>query len=419
MADPHSDDYFARAARRLGALTDQQLAEIRHLQRVSGGKSMSQISLENAYLSSPELFSIFDEADKLRASETSVRRRRRGVPWIAIILTASATLLGGFITGLVLSPPVLPRGSGPVSPPTPSAPDATAAKPRGQADLEAGHRLLDGAVREQFRASSNPHKIDDSLRSAIESFTAACALEPNSTEAYLGRGQARLLLGDLERAEPDLRRASELAPASNRVPYELAVLHLERSLEWSGLSRDPDVSDASVAYRKLAFESFQKATERGLKGSESQLAEAATAWHVGGIESAFAKCSGAAWETSTSEILHRWRGEVLAAKGEYSAAERALTRAVELRAHYPEALLSRGLVRAKLNLHKEAAEDFTACIERRRALERAYFHRGHSYSAQGRHTSAQGDWRRCLELGSPRGERLRELMKDAEAKTKF
>lgn len=416
MPDPRSDDYFARAARRLGALTDAQLAECRHLQKTAREpQTLAQTAFDNAYLGASELFAILQEIDRLRAKEQAPRRR--GLPWLAVSITASVALLLGFVVGLVLAPPAK-------NPPAPGESSAEPAKPPdrslAQPSLDTGDRLLLEATKDQYQGQVDPFRLDDKIRTAILHLQSACALDPESGAALQQRGRAWLMLGDLERAEADLTRATELQPTSSQAWFDRGRVRFERSLEWSGLSRDPDVnSDSSVQWRRLAAEDFQKAREIGLSGGSSLIADAVIAWHTGGPDSAAAVCTGSVWLDSQDEDVQRVRGEVLAAKGEYAAALSAFDKALVQRKHFPEAQYSRGLVRMKLAQNREAAEDFTACIERRRFLERALFQRGQAYHAIGRYNSALSDWRRCLELGSPRSERLRALIKETEERTNF
>lgn len=419
MSDPRTDDYFARAARRLGALTDQQLAECRHLQKTAREpQSLSQTAFENAYLGATELFAVLTEADRIRTKDFSPDRR--GFPWLAVSITASVAILAGFVVGLVLSPQGRPSrvpDSGSAGPDQPHAGrDRTFAQP----SLDTGDRLLSEAMKDHYQPATETNRLDEKIRTAILHLQSACAIDPESGAAFLQRGRAWLLLGDLDRAEADLSRAIELQPNSSQAWFDRGRVRFERSLEWSGLSRDPDVtSDSSVQWRKLAAEDLAKAREIGLTGSASLVADAVIAWNTGGPDAAAASCTGTMWLGAQDEELHRLRGEVLAAKGEYPAALQAFDKAIENRRHYPEAQYSRGLVRLKLAQNREAAEDFTACIERRRFLERALYQRGQAYHALGRYNSAISDWRRCLDLGSPRSDRLRTLIKETENRTNF
>jgi tetratricopeptide (TPR) repeat protein len=233
------------------------------------------------------------------------------------------------------------------------------------------------------------------------------------------RARARFLLGDLERADQDLSRAIELAPESSRAYFERGIVRLERSFAGSALYREPEVADAPDPWRRGAVEDFRRSKEKGLGWPESLIVDAAGAWQSGGPDAAVARSSDPAWESASLEELHRFRGEALAAKGEYAAAERALTRAIQMRGHYPEALLARGLVRLKTGEYRDAAEDLTYCVERRRFLEPALYARGQANYSQGRYSAALTDWRRCIEIAPARADRLRELMKDAQARSQF
>jgi Flp pilus assembly protein TadD len=105
----------------------------------------------------------------------------------------------------------------------------------------------------------------DNTVAAIEAFSGAIALKPNSMIGYLRRGQTYRRRGDLEEALRDLRHASELDPTATRPLEELGDVNLAlkpplgpRYGRAAALYRDYvrlDPASPRVLY-KLAFASY-------------------------------------------------------------------------------------------------------------------------------------------------------------------
>src|SRR2546423_2487157 len=105
----------------------------------------------------------------------------------------------------------------------------------------------------------------DNAVAAIEAFSGAITLKPNSMIGYLRRGQTYRKRGDLEEALRDLRRASELDPTATRALEELGDVNLAlkpplgpRFSRAAALYRDYvrlDPASPRVLY-KLAFASY-------------------------------------------------------------------------------------------------------------------------------------------------------------------
>jgi hypothetical protein len=90
---------------------------------------------------------------------------------------------------------------------------------------------------------------------ALEAYTRALELDRNDFGAYLGRGQARLGLGDAGGALSDLKQAVALRPDSAVAHYNLAVVYLN-------LNKPTDARREAEKAARLRFEPAQRLLER-------------------------------------------------------------------------------------------------------------------------------------------------------------
>ncbi|HYO83192.1 MAG TPA: redoxin domain-containing protein, partial [Bryobacteraceae bacterium] len=79
-------------------------------------------------------------------------------------------------------------------------------------------------------------------------------------------------------------------------------------------------------------------------------------------------------------------------------AEAALTRAIEARSGWVQALVARGQTRYRLKKYDDAIADFDAVIRLRPEMAPAYDQRGLAYSYSGRHQKAIADYTKAIEL---------------------
>jgi tetratricopeptide (TPR) repeat protein len=68
----------------------------------------------------------------------------------------------------------------------------------------------------------------EQLPKCVTACTAAIAVNANSAKAYFRRGQAKLKLGDVDAAEKDVRKASQLAPTDVAIRKELQKVLAEQ-----------------------------------------------------------------------------------------------------------------------------------------------------------------------------------------------
>src|SRR5262249_35477921 len=105
---------------------------------------------------------------------------------------------------------------------------------------------------------------DDQTFAAIEAYSGALALRPDSTLAYLRRGETyrrRADRGDLEAAAHDFRKAADLDPSATRPLEELGdvsyqLQRYDRAVDAYGRAARLDDRSARFAY-KLALASYR------------------------------------------------------------------------------------------------------------------------------------------------------------------
>ena len=108
---------------------------------------------------------------------------------------------------------------------------------------------------------------EENYEEAILAFDAAIEIDPKRAEAYLGRGDAYLMLGDPAQAERDYRKAWELAPDQLDAGEKLADALIEQGIleEAAGVLEDLIEKDPSNPdyYDKLAdiYEQLGKADQ--------------------------------------------------------------------------------------------------------------------------------------------------------------
>ncbi|MFN0151518.1 MAG: tetratricopeptide repeat protein, partial [bacterium] len=191
------------------------------------------------------------------------------------------------------------------------------------------------------------YQQDGKIDSAIETYDALLATNPDFAGAYLNRGACRQAKGDLEGALADYTRAEELDPflpaASNNVGYALQTL-----------GRSPDAAEA--AYRRALA---KDATLVDTRANLARLLEA-----TGRPDAAIAEYealvklldrSDGANGPAIAAIESRF-GDLLIAKSRFAEAEPHYRRALALGPPNPDLLIHYGITLSNMNRANEALQ---------------------------------------------------------------
>ncbi|MEZ6185095.1 MAG: tetratricopeptide repeat protein [Planctomycetota bacterium] len=175
---------------------------------------------------------------------------------------------------------------------------------------------------------------------------AALAREPERAELYLLRGEARFELRHLEDAELDLRRVLSLAPGTPRAEQLLGVvLASQQRIEEAepllrrALERDPDAPDVHVALGYVAL----------LTGRLSEALACADA--------------GLARGPKRRWPAHRLRGQVLAQRGDFSAAQAEFELALAEEPRHLGILLAYAVTLNSLERYAQAEAALSTALE--------------------------------------------------------
>ena len=115
-----------------------------------------------------------------------------------------------------------------------------------------------GPDAELYLHRGEAHFFVDAWRPALSDFDAAVRLNPNSSDAYVGRGLARVMLGGYRAAVLDAEEAWKRKPASPEWMLNLACVY---ALALARAQADPTAQDRlarAAEYRKRSLEALQK-----------------------------------------------------------------------------------------------------------------------------------------------------------------
>jgi tetratricopeptide (TPR) repeat protein len=238
----------------------------------------------------------------------------------------------------------------------------------------------------------------------VDDLTRAAALRPDQYHAHASLAEAYRSKGRADDAARELEQAIALAgrqvKAGDVRPAALGLLHYSRArLRLEHSDRDAAVRDLEEAAR-LAGD------DRGLRARAE--ADRGRVLHLQGrFDDALAAYDDALNADPGRADVHRWRGEVLLVQARYGDAAAALDAYLEKGGAAEAAVFrQRGLARAKLGRHAEAADDYGRALDATpKGAERVplLLSRGEEYLASNALPQARGDFEeaRRLDPASP------------------
>jgi len=218
------------------------------------------------------------------------------------------------------------------------------------------------------------------FQAAVEHFSRALTLNPNSLPAHASMGDALFALGRFTDAVASFDRALAIEPSRAELLNNRgnALLKLERREEAL------DSYDRSLAFKPGAAEVL---CNRGNVLRELGRPEEALADYGASLSS----------KPDYAQALYH-RGAALRDLQRHAQALAAYTAALAIKPDYAEALCDRGNTLLELNRHDEAIADYTRALTARPHFAEALYNRGIALSALGRHEPAARQFVQLLDI---------------------
>lgn len=264
--------------------------------------------------------------------------------------------------------------------------------------------LFDAAAKAQGRMD---------YREAIDLYMEINRLDPDLAEAYVNRGAARYLRGDLFAALEDFSRAVAIEPRAKtylsrgnvnlrRHSYDEAIRDYRKAIDLDSGNVDAFASLGYTHYLRgdhsEAVGHYDEALAIAPRYSLALVGRGASHAVKGDFQGALGDFEKALEMDPECGVAHRARGWVLVQKGECGHAVQELTRALELDPSDVHSLAVRGsLYLAEGDLDR-AIRDFDEALSRGLEDARVYNDRGVAHERRGDAASAMQDYDRALEV---------------------
>jgi tetratricopeptide (TPR) repeat protein len=243
---------------------------------------------------------------------------------------------------------------------------------------------------------------------AIEDFSRAIELNPNSAEAYDSRGIAKEGLGDCAGAIEDFSRAIDLNPKYvdayyNRGfvlrelgAYNSAIEDFSSAIELNPNSAEAynrrGVAKAERGDREGAIEDYSRALELNPKDAFVYFSRGVLGVILGAYKRAIKDYSKAIELNPEFASAYNNRGFAKARRGDLKGAIKDYSKAIELDPEFASAYNNRGTAKARRGDRKGAIEDFSRAIDLNPNYAMAYNNRGVAKGKLGDAEGAQSDF---------------------------
>jgi tetratricopeptide (TPR) repeat protein len=235
---------------------------------------------------------------------------------------------------------------------------------------------------------------------AVEAFTSIAEREPGNIDAYRGRSQAYMMLGDSAKADEDYNKIQELAPPAPVMRDEVTAKVDEAKPDQSYgktlplVGASPSEAGNTVAPEKPAGMAFLQTAIYRTKDFES----------IENCDKAIRDITEAPeWVRQDNPTAFHNRGYAFFQKGQYEEAIRDFGEAIRLSqtesdAYFPCRM--RGRAHLELRSWREAIADFTRVLAIEPSDVYAFGCRGAACSELGKHDDAIADCSEALRLNS-------------------
>jgi tetratricopeptide (TPR) repeat protein len=245
------------------------------------------------------------------------------------------------------------------------------------------------AKRGWYQAHRDPAQTRATIDAAVGELTRHVSERPDQPHVYYVRARAWLYLDELGKAQSDLKRAIEIEPDFSPAWTLLGRVNLEQyreTLRGDGFHPSKGETDllrqASVAFENARRSEAESGAARrwGLERmEEEEIAETITrAMAIAYVEQDVPRARETLAEAHAQSPSEDYLNLLGHLAEDPPAAVVWQTRALDLRPHYPTALLDRGLARLRSKDAAGAVADFTAALKIHPGLAAAYALRAHA-----------------------------------------
>jgi serine/threonine protein kinase/tetratricopeptide (TPR) repeat protein len=219
---------------------------------------------------------------------------------------------------------------------------------------------------------------DKAYEKATSYFDRALSINSSLTEAYIGRGENRLRMGDFEGAVSDFTESLQLKPqagvycdrgiALQRLgEHSHAIMDFTQALALrpgnAAVLINRGLSRSAVKDYIPAMEDFQSAIKIHPRNLAAYLSRCSVYLILNKLDGAMADANKAIAINSSSPIAYNNRGYVYYRKGRNQEALEDLNKALQLAPTYDEAYASRGDVYSSMGSSREALADYNRALE--------------------------------------------------------
>jgi tetratricopeptide (TPR) repeat protein len=251
---------------------------------------------------------------------------------------------------------------------------------RGCAAVIESSRASKADLQDAYIRRGDAHQMQGDLKSAIADFTQAINLSSSNANAFTNRGFAYLAEGDYDRALADFNVAIRLRPRSS-YPYGGRGKTYERK----GLHERADADlDKAVSLPPNDGVSYAQRAEVAISRNE--------------FEKALADLDKAIKLQKEAPMFHLERGEAYVGLGNYSQAVSAYSEAVRLEPRNPIPYARRGYALYNQGQYDRAVADCTQAISLNLRFALAYGFRGYAYNGKGDYDRAVADLSEAIRL---------------------
>jgi tetratricopeptide (TPR) repeat protein len=217
------------------------------------------------------------------------------------------------------------------------------------------------------------------FQGAIEDFTQAIELTPDSPDFYYNRGNAYKTLDNLALAIKDYDKAIELNP-------DFEIAYYNRGL---ACSSQGDIESA--------IRDFDKAIELNPHSALAYSNRGNAYLKKGNPGMAIEDYNKAIELNPNSATTYYTRGNAYGTKGELASAIKDYVKALALNPHYAEAYNNLGLAYQAGGDLESALKEYNKSIELKPGQAEAYYNRGNCYLLKGDYESAIKDYNKAIE----------------------
>ncbi|HSV30871.1 MAG TPA: tetratricopeptide repeat protein [Atribacteraceae bacterium] len=252
-------------------------------------------------------------------------------------------------------------------------------------------------------------------REALNSYTAALALKPDSLEALANRGNAHYFLGEYDQALSDYTRSIKIKPTlstayNNRGFTFMTMGHLTEAIDdfSQAVQYDPHLSEAyynrAEAYSEkgevtLALADYEQARKLNPADKDVLFRRASLLLKSENQQELALADLNEFIENNDAHPQARYlRGLFYFEQGEYQKAIDDFTRVIALNPSSFRSFYRRGLCQAEQGEYQKAIDDFSRTIGLNPGYFQAFYRRGSLWLEVKEHEQASADFSRVIEI---------------------